>query len=110
MTFHGTEAAMRRTLGLILFLAVVIAPDCQTNHKDAGAINVTGTVTHFDLEGGFWAIKGDDGKTYDPVGSGLPTEFQKEGLRVRVEAVPRPDMVSVHMTGTLVEIKKIERL
>ena len=68
-----------------------------------------GTIGRSDLEGGFWSIKGDDGKTYDPV-SGMPTEFQKEGLRVRVEAVPRPDMVSVHMVGTLVEIKKIERL
>jgi len=100
---------MRRILFLILFLAVVIAPDCQTKQTDGNTINVTGTVTHYDLEGGFWAIKGDDGKTYDPV-SGLPTEFQQEGLRVRVEAVPRPDMVSIHMVGALVEIKKIEKL
>src|SRR6267142_902880 len=100
---------MRRILCLSLVLLAVIAPDCQTKNKDSGTINVTGTVTHYDLEGGFWAIKGDDGRTYDPV-AGLPTEFQKEGLRVRMEAVPRPDMVSVHMVGTLVEIKKIERL
>ena len=100
---------MRRILCLAFVLLAVIAPDCQTNHKNPGTINVTGTVTHIDLEGGFWSIKGDDGKTYDPV-AGMPTEFQKEGLRVRVEAIPRPDMVSVHMVGTLVEIKKIERL
>jgi hypothetical protein len=100
---------MRRILCLFLFLAVVIAPDCQTKQTDANTINVTGTVTHFDLEGGFWAVNGDDGKTYDPSG-GLPTEFQKEGLRVRMEARTRPDMVSIHMVGTIVEIKKIERL
>ena len=102
---------MRQTLCLLFVLAVVIAPDCQTKSKDGGTINVTGTVTHFDLEGGFWAIKGDDGKTYDPsAGSGLPAEFQKEGLRVRMEAKTRPDMASFHMVGIIVEIKKIERL
>ena len=72
---------MRRILCLSFILLALIAPDCQTKTKDSGTINVTGTVTHYDLEGGFWAIKGDDGKTYDPV-AGLPTEFQTEGLRV----------------------------
>jgi len=100
---------MRRILCLAFVLLAVIAPDCQTKNKDSGTIQVNGTVTHYDLEGGFWAIKGDDGKVYDPVG-GLPTEFQKDGLRVRLVAVPRPDMASFHMVGALVEIKKIERL
>ena len=103
---------MRRILCLVFFLAVVIAPDCQTYraHKDAGTISVTGTVRYSDLEGGFWLIQGDDGTTYDPVASGLPTEFQKEGLRVRIEAKPRPDLASSHMAGTIVEIQKIERI
>ena len=33
----------------------------------AGAIRVNGTVQYFNLEGGFWAVRGDDGVTYDPI-------------------------------------------
>lgn len=101
---------MRRTLGLILFALVVIAPDCQTNHRQMDIIKVDGTMTFSNLEGGFWLIKGDDGKGYDPAAGGLPAEFQKEGLRVRMEAVPRPDVASIHMVGVIVEIKNIEPL
>ena len=103
---------MRRILYLTFVLLAVIAPDCQTNqnHKQVDVIRVNGTVSFADLEGGFWLVKGDDGKAYDPAGGGLPAEFQKEGLRVRMEAIPRPDLASFHMVGTIVEIKKIERL
>lgn len=100
---------MRRIICLFFFLAVVIAPGCATSPSGGSTINVTGTVQHSNLEGGFWAIRGDDGKTYDPVG-GLPSEFQKEGLRVRLEAKPRPDVASFHMVGAMVEIVKIQRL
>ena len=46
----------------------------------AGATRVTGTAHFFTLEGGFWAIRGDDGVTYDPK-DGLPPAFQREGMR-----------------------------
>lgn len=100
---------MRRMVCLFFFLAVVIAPGCATSPSGGGMVNVTGTVQHITLEGGFWAIRGDDGKTYDPVG-GLPAEFQKEGLRVRLDAKARPDVASFHMVGPMVDIVKIQRL
>jgi len=56
-----------------------------------------------------WAVRGDDGTTYDPVGA-LPSDFKVEGLRVRLEARLRPDLVSLHMAGPLVEIISIQRL
>jgi hypothetical protein len=33
-----------------------------------------------DMEGGFFAIDGDDGKTYDPIN--LPDSFKINGLKV----------------------------
>jgi hypothetical protein len=58
---------------------------------------------------GFWAVRGDDSTTYDPLG-GLPTDFQHDGLRVRLEAKMRPDMASIHMAGPIVEIISIRPL
>jgi hypothetical protein len=72
-------------------------------------VQLTGTVHYYTFEGGFWAIRGDDGTTYDPV-SLLPEQFQQEGLRVRLKATLRPDLASFHMAGPLVDIITIERL
>ena len=58
------------------------------------------------FEGGFWAIRGDDNVTYDPLG-GLPAAFQSEGLRVSIEARRRNDVASLHMAGPIVEIISI---
>jgi hypothetical protein len=69
---------------------------------------VTGTARFFSIEGGFWAVRGDDGVTYDPV-HGLPTEFQQEGLRVYLVARERRDLGSYHMVGPIVEIVSIQR-
>jgi hypothetical protein len=71
-------------------------------------ISATGTVRYLDISGGFWGIVGDDGKNYDPMG--LAPAFQKEGLRVRIEAIPETDMMSTHMWGTLITLTHIETL
>ena len=73
----------------------------------AGAIRVNGTVQYFNLEGGFWAVRGDDGITYDPI-AGLASAFQRENLRVTMVARIRPDMGGIHMVGPLVEVISIE--
>ena len=70
-------------------------------------ITITGVVRHFDLEGGFFAIRGDDGVTYDP--SNLADDFRHDGLRVRARARLRPDMGGIHMVGPIVDIIEIER-
>ncbi|MDH7569123.1 MAG: hypothetical protein QHJ73_06005 [Armatimonadota bacterium] len=71
-------------------------------------VRATGTITYIALEGGFYGIVGDDGHRYDPVN--LPKEFQQNGLRVRFEVRPRPDMASFHMWGILVEVVSISKL
>ena len=72
----------------------------------AGVARGTGTVQFMNLEGGFFAIRGDDGVTYDP--TNLPSAFQRNALRVRFEARIRPDLGGIHMVGPIVEVISIE--
>ncbi len=73
----------------------------------AGAIRVNGTVRYIALEGGFWAVRGDDGLTYDPM-NGLAPAYQREDLRVTLVAKVRNDMGSIHMVGPVVEVLSIQ--
>ena len=70
---------------------------------------VNGTARFFDFEGGFWAVRGDDDVTYDPLG-GLPEDFRQEGLRVHLRARVRDDVGSFHMAGPIVDIVEIRTL
>ena len=73
--------------------------------RQADTVEIQGTVVRKDLEGGFYAIEGDDGRTYDPIN--LPEFFKKNGLRVRVTARYKNDVVGIHMAGDIVEIVDI---
>lgn len=113
-----TMRSVRLALGIVAAFVVLAglrcadlaspAPDCAAL-RIAGGICITGTVRYYDFEGGFWAVRGDDGTTYDPLG-GLPASFQSEGLRVKLQARIRDDVVSIHMAGRIVEILDIEEL
>ncbi|MGM0546045.1 MAG: hypothetical protein ACQEST_04920 [Bacteroidota bacterium] len=67
-------------------------------------IQIEGEVTYMNIEGGFWAIKGDD-ETYDP--TNLPKEFQQEGLQVTVDAEIEEDKLSSRMVGPIIKIISI---
>lgn len=98
---------MRGVLPLLLLLAATCgsptAPDVP-----AGAVRITGTVHYYTLEGGFWAVRGDDHVTYDPMNL-LPADFQRENLRVSMVVKIRTDMAGVHMVGPIVEIISIQK-
>jgi hypothetical protein len=79
-----------------------IAPEIPT-----GAIQISGTVRYFTIEGGFWAVQGDDGVTYDPM-NGLAPAFQRENLKVTVLAKVRNDMGGIHMVGPIIEVLSIQ--
>lgn len=68
----------------------------------------TGTVSYYTVEGGFYAIRGDDASTYDPIN--LPDEFKVDGLRVQFEGRLLRDRVSFHMAGPIIEVVAITRL
>ena len=107
---------MRRTpltallAGLLLLTAAGCPPtgsDVREDVvRDGNSVTGTGTVRWISLEGGFYAIRGDDGVTYDPIN--LPTEFRGDPIRVRFRAEVRP-LVGIHMVGPIVEIVEITR-
>lgn len=73
--------------------------------RQGDQVSGTGAVQWFTIEGGFFAIRGDDGKVYDPMN--LPAAFGRDGARVRFEGRIRSDMGSFHMVGEIVELKSI---
>jgi len=102
------HAGMRRTALLLGILGALTAAGCKETSSPE-IVRVTGTIRYDTLEGGVWAVRGDDGTTYEPLG-GLPADFRRDGLRVRLEAKLRPDVASVHMVGPVVEIVSIRPL
>jgi hypothetical protein len=83
--------------------------DLKTDTAAAGTpLRITGVIRHDAIEGGFWAIRGDDSVTYDP--TNLPEDFRREGLRVEAEARRRDDMAGIHMSGPLIELQRIRKV
>jgi hypothetical protein len=110
----------RSGAGIVLLMAVAACANSTTGGggdqaewvtpspaaEEAGTeVRITGTVAHVELEGGFYAIRGDDGVTYDP--TNLPPEFQKDGLKVEAEARRRDDMMGIHQAGPIVQLVRI---
>ena len=98
---------MQRRAFVVASIGLVAGLGCDefTGHD---RIRVNGTVFHFTIEMGGWAIRGDDNVNYEPVG-GLPAEFEQEGLRVRMVA-KRTNYVSLNQIGPVVEIVSLSRL
>ena len=105
-------------LRILLVLAIAVTglgSSCRPTPVATGdtsamkEISVNGTVRFVGLEGGFWAVRGDDNVTYDPRG-GLAKEFQHDGLRVYLVARELRDAAGIHMAGPIVEIVSIRRL
>jgi hypothetical protein len=105
---------------LVRYLAVVFVCVCivavagyvwyggQPKQPRENIVEGAGTVVWLNLEGGFWGIVGDDGNHYDPINLG--SEFQGEGLRIYFRAKVRPDLLSSHMWGEMIEILDIQKL
>jgi hypothetical protein len=100
---------VRLALALLLLFLPLACGDSPFEPTDPNNLVRVGTVRFFNLEGGFWAIAGDDGVTYDPMNP-LGAEFQRDGLRVRFEGKVRNDVGNTHMVGPIVEIIQIEKL
>lgn len=107
-----TRIRGRRALLMILLFPMLAA--CSLTAPDPGAVTREGdvvlghgTVRWYEIEGGFFAILGTDGVTYDPIN--LSAEYERDGLPVRFRARIRDDMGSIHMVGPMVELIEIER-
>lgn len=65
-------------------------------------MQITGTVEHQNISGGFWSIIGDDGKKWRP--EKMPQSLRQEGLRVTISAKELEEGASIFMWGTSIEI------
>lgn len=73
-----------------------------------GTFAANGTITYVDLEGGFYGIIDDEGRRFVP--QNLPEEYQADGIRVLFSADVMDDTAGIHMWGTPVELRSIERI
>ncbi len=94
------------TTNLAACLSEPVEPGTVTRNGDV--VQGTGTIMHFRFEGGFFAIRGDDDVTYDPLN--LAEQYERHGLRVRFKAKLRTDVGSYHLAGPMVELLEIERI
>ena len=105
---------MRSTSRSIAFLGIVALMGCGKSSVaplppcDTDVCDLTGRVTWMNFEGGFFAIRGDDGVTYDT--HNLPGAFREDGLRVEVHLQRRPDLGCIHMAGVIADVINIRRL
>ena len=99
------RGAWIRLIAASIFLAGCSSPTAP--EIPAGAVQINGTVRYIALEGGFWAVRGDDGVTYDPM-NGLAPQYQRENLRVTLVAKVRNDIAGIHMAGPIVEVLSIQ--
>ena len=76
-----------------------------TEEKVGTPIQITGKVQYYGFEGGFYAIRGNDGVTYDP--TNLPATFRKDGLAVEAEARLLEGIGNTHMAGPIVALDRI---
>lgn len=113
---------MRLLLLLCLGLTLTLGTGCSSSDSSPDApssndpsqtsdetVTGTGTISFIDLEGGFFAIKSDDGAKYDPTGS-LDESFQEDGLRVRFSVTPKEGVMTTRQWGTPVDVDDIERI
>ncbi|MEK9501961.1 hypothetical protein [Gaopeijia maritima] len=78
--------------------------DGWTAHGDE-AVRIAGLVDEVSVEGGIWVIRSPNGEEWAPIE--LPEPFRIEGAGVVADVRPRPDLLSIGMRGTLVEVLRI---
>ena len=91
--------------GVMLMVDVVGCMTMETSSDST--VVIEGRVSHKEIEGGFWAIDADDGRTFTPLN--LPVAFQQDKLKVAVRATLASDVASIHMYGVPITILEIKR-
>jgi hypothetical protein len=75
--------------------------------RAADQMEISGVIRYYKLEGGFFAIRGDDDQVYNPIN--LSEEFRQDGLPVVAKVKVRRDRMGIHQVGTLVEVVEIRK-
>src|ERR1700674_1044114 len=94
-----------RSRSVLVLVGLLCSAACSSIPSNSQTKSVTATVRFISIEGGFFALRGDDSVTYDP--RNLPKLFQVDGLRVQTRLNVRSDLGGVHMVGPIVDVVDI---
>ena len=72
------------------------------------SIQVEGTIERKGFGAGTWALVSTSGEIYELYQS--PDQLNKQGLKVKVSAIPRDDVMTVAMIGPVVEVQSFQVL
>jgi len=72
------------------------------------SLTVTGTIEKINMGPGTWALKSDEGKTYEIYQP--PSELLQAGQKVKVNGQVRDDVMTMAMIGPVLEVKSFEVL
>jgi len=97
-----------RSRNVLLLIVLVCCTACGSTTGNNRTRNISATVRFITIEGGFYALRGDDSVTYDP--TNLPRLFQVDGLRVQSRLNVRSDLGGIHMVGPIVDIVEIKTI
>jgi hypothetical protein len=100
------KSSIRIFVSLIVIIFLLLCIGTESDNHEAGF--VSGTVIRGGVEGPAFGIRTDDGKNFDPMN--LPDEFKTYGKRILFKFIVRDYMTSVHMRGTIIEIKFIHEI
>ena len=70
-------------------------------------MEISGTITYQDLEGGFWGILASDGGKFVPI-EPMPADFRVDGLSIRA-TLEKAQVLGTAMWGTYVRILDMEK-
>jgi hypothetical protein len=76
----------------------------EIDQEAVNMITVRGTIRYKNLEGGFWALDGDDGNKY--MTSGLDKALRIDGMVIEVKGVIEEDVVTFQQYGKTLKIKQ----
>lgn len=100
---------VRQLVLLFLLAALAFTVSCKNGSDSAkGVVSGKGKVEYVTLGMGFYGIRAEDGKQYEP--QNLAPEFQSDGLQVKFELKVLPDVGTIYMWGTPVEVVEIKKL
>jgi hypothetical protein len=104
------EEKMKNIIRIFIpLIALLFLISCSATESELIENGYTvGTVVKGGVEGPVFGIRTDSGENLDPIN--LPDEFKTYGKRIALKYVVRDDMASVHMWGTIIEIKETKEL
>jgi hypothetical protein len=99
---------VRVSLLPLLILAATSNYECQVNTlTGTGEFRIFGTIRFVSIEGGCWALDGDNGRRYELRTDQVPEQLRRDGTRVTILGVQRDDWTGVCRVGRMLDLMQV---